>query len=284
MFFTQVYCKIPTTEEMDDRKYLQFILVWTIILSALIYFFGLEWYDYYSDKNLKSYDKSTTTGSDFTVEYVLPKGMFENFKKNIYSQFLIDHKKQNDKDLTHLAAFNQYLINGIEHVLNRDSEEEPEEELKSRDTKVLDDILANPRSYERSNDQISSRKFATLPKNEYNIADVNYTFDNRELLRLLKHRGEAVENKDINNINNYEKDINNIISEKHTKLTKPLSAFITFETEKGYLKACKMNLKKILTNKVSKLYWGEYPLYFKPAKEPDTIVWENYGVSQKEKC
>jgi hypothetical protein len=282
-FFTQVHCKIPTTEEMDKRKSLQMMLVWTIILSAIIYFFGLEWYDYYADKNLKNYDQSTTTGSDFTCQYILPEGMFDDFKTKIYPLFLLEHKKNSDEDLTHLAAFKQYLINGIRHVFLKDNPEESGEENKVRDTNVLSDLLAHPSSNRRTDDEIESREFASLPKNGNKIADINFTFDNREMLNLLIKRGSALENKEKSKVILIEKEIDDLVEQNHKRLTTPLSAFITFETEKGYLIACKMNMKQIFTAQRYKQYWGDYPLYFKPAKEPDTILWENYGISQKEK-
>jgi hypothetical protein len=283
-FFTQVHCKIPTTEEMDKRKSLQMILVWTIILSAIIYFFGLEWYDYYSDKHLKNYDQSTTTSSDFTCEYILPKGMYDDFKTKILPSFLLEHKKISDIEYTPLAVFKQYLINGIRHVFIRDNPEESGEEYKDNDENVLNDLLEHLSSNWPTDDELSSRNFASLPKNVNKIADINFTFDNREMLNLLTKRGSAVENKEQSKVNLIQKEIDDLVGQSHERLTTPLSAFITFETEKGYLTACKMNMKQIFTAQRYKQYWGDYPLYFKPAKEPDTIVWENYGISQKEKC
>lgn len=70
-FYVQMICKVTETE-LEGRKWLQLILVWTIIITALIYFISIEWYGGYSQK-YEDFDKSTTTSSDFTVEFKFEK-------------------------------------------------------------------------------------------------------------------------------------------------------------------------------------------------------------------
>lgn len=78
-FYTQVFCQALDQEEISDRKSVQFILVWTTILSALIYFIGFEFIDNYAEAKLEEYDQDTTTTSDFTAIYKIPPELYENF-------------------------------------------------------------------------------------------------------------------------------------------------------------------------------------------------------------
>lgn len=81
---------------------------------------------------------------------------------------------------------------------------------------------------------------ANFPGNKFLIADINFAFKNRKLMDLLKLRGEALERKDHIEQVAAENKINKIIFEEYEELTTPLSMFVTFETEFGYLTACKM--------------------------------------------
>jgi hypothetical protein len=74
---------------MDQRKYVQKVLIITTIISALVYLLSLEVLDVLTLWNEEKYDISTTTSSDFTAEYEIPPEMFANFKTNIYQLYKV---------------------------------------------------------------------------------------------------------------------------------------------------------------------------------------------------
>ena len=78
-FFTQVLWKVKDENELSERKWIQFILVWTTLISSLLYFIGFEFIGSYSEAKLEEYDQDTTTSSDFTAIYKIPPELFENF-------------------------------------------------------------------------------------------------------------------------------------------------------------------------------------------------------------
>lgn len=116
------------------------------------------------------------------------------------------------------------------------------------------------------------------------VADINFSFRNRHVLDLLKQRGEAILDNDEDLQRKLEKYIQKLIRNNHEKLNNPVTAFITFETEEGYLKATSLNKKRIGFTDIYKAYWQGYPMFFKHAREPDVIQWENYYVPKREKC
>ena len=62
------------------------------------------------------------------------------------------------------------------------------------------------------------------------------------------------------------------------RLIKPVAAFITFETQEGYERACNIKPYTTWSMKVKSTvrFMGTY-LYFNEATEPTNIIWENRG-------
>jgi len=251
-FYTQVLWKIGSEGKMKERKFIQRIFVWTIIASALIYFISIEWYDHYAEQNFENYDKSTTTSSDYTVEFKIPEGIYKNFKENVYP--FINEKRSSNKveQLPWILIFKEYLTSIIENALEQ--KESPEKfDVENNEEQLFNDIIKNKEKIwenllksssfggPRASSTVSAnREFGALPQNEYQIADVNFVFRNRELLDLLNERGQALEEKNHWKQSVKERKIEKLVKEKHEKLTTPLAIFITFETEYGYLRASQM--------------------------------------------
>jgi hypothetical protein len=82
-----VLWKSKDEDEISDRKSIQLVLVWTTIISALVFYLGLEMIDHYAESQLEEYDMMTTTSSDFTAIYKIPSALFENFQEKIYPVF-----------------------------------------------------------------------------------------------------------------------------------------------------------------------------------------------------
>ena len=118
---------------------------------------------------------------------------------------------------------------------------------------------------------------------EFKIAEIHFSFKNREILHLLEKRGDAILEGDHNLKLSIQNQIDNLIKDKHEIFTTPVVAFITFENEESYLKATEINKVTIWFNEHYKKYWQGHPLYFKPALEPSSILWENQYVPKSEK-
>lgn len=74
-----------------------------------------------------------------------------------------------------------------------------------------------------------------------------------------------------------EKKISTLKDEKFNDLTRPISAFITFEEEDAYLLALEFVQHRSLTGALlpAKAQLLDTGLYFEKATEPTNIIWEN---------
>jgi hypothetical protein len=95
-------------------------------------------------------------------------------------------------------------------------------------------------------------------------------------LKLLGQRGLHVVNQKLDKIKEIDVIINHIKENKHHIITRPVAAFITFETQEGYERACNIKGKRNwkLEVSVDKEFLGQ-PLYFTEAPEPTNIIWEH---------
>jgi hypothetical protein len=82
------------------------------------------------------------------------------------------------------------------------------------------------------------------------VADIQFAYDNEQVISLLKTRGEIIVAEEVDN--DKRKAINDkigkLLKEKPEQLKRPVCAFITFEREIGYLEALDYT-KKIFTQK-----------------------------------
>jgi hypothetical protein len=117
----------------------------------------------------------------------------------------------------------------------------------------------------------------------FKVADINFTFKNRKLLSLLEQRGQFLLDDQQEKANLVEGKIRKLVEDKYEELIHPITAFITFETEDGYLTATALNKLRIGCKNIYKTFWQGFPVYFKPCKEPDAILWQDYEVRNREK-
>jgi hypothetical protein len=108
------------------------------------------------------------------------------------------------------------------------------------------------------------------------IANITFAFKNAKLIRLLKKRGTAVADGQFRNLPKIDEEINQLKEKDLQALTKPVSAFITFETQDGFERACEF--KGSFNCKGEVIADHEFdgaPLYFDDAPEPTNIIWEH---------
>jgi hypothetical protein len=82
-----------------------------------------------------------------------------------------------------------------------------------------------------------------------------------------------------------EKQISELKDSKFNDLTRPISAFITFEEEDAYLLALEFNQQFSLTGKLlpAKAQLLGEGLYFEKATEPTNIIWENRFLTKRQR-
>lgn len=89
------------------------------------------------------------------------------------------------------------------------------------------------------------------------------------MIKLLRERGKKMIKGDWKKVRKITAKINELKDLNLEKLTKPVSAFVTFQTEEGYLRALQA------TENITLL--GESAI-ITPAPEPTNIIWENREV------
>ena len=66
------------------------------------------------------------------------------------------------------------------------------------------------------------------------IADINFYFDNSDILDCLKARATAIDNNDWTKVRDLNKKLTELCKRDKAKLQRPLGAFLTFNDERSY--------------------------------------------------
>ena len=119
-FFIQVLCKANDEQEIGNRKTIQTILVWSTIITSIVYYLAFELLDRISESKLEEYDQLTTTCSDFTAIYKIPEELYQNFKVNIYPEYNEELHTTVGRTFPVINAFKYYMIEGFERILSED--------------------------------------------------------------------------------------------------------------------------------------------------------------------
>lgn len=151
-------------------------------------------------KNLE-WDVSTITAGDYTVEY--------KFTEDTYQQFLDSHYNVHDKarGISIGESLKNYLKTEFENLLNVKLREANAEKTDQERSKSLQEVK---------------------------IADIVFAFNNAELIKLLRLRGGHIMYQRYDQMREVEAQISQLKNDKFTDLTRPVSAFITFEEEDAY--------------------------------------------------
>ena len=78
------------------------------------------------------------------------------------------------------------------------------------------------------------------PPERIEIAATTFAFQNGKLIKLLRKRGAAITADKFDTMRKLDEQINELKNTQFDALTRPVSVFMTFETEEGYQRA--MNL------------------------------------------
>lgn len=81
-------------------------------------------------------------------------------------------------------------------------------------------------------------------------------------------------------VKDIEKQINELKKTRYEDFTRPVSAFITFESAAGQFKALKFKPVNIRASKEPRGTFLESPLIMIQATEPTNIIWENRQLTK----
>ena len=150
--------------------------------------------------------------------------------------------------------------------------------MKKELERILTDKLAELRS---NKDEISIAKVKHIEVQVVKIADIAFAFNNAELIKLLRVRGQHIMYQNYDKMREVEKEISILKEAKYDDLTTPVDAFITFEAEDGFIMAMEFEERKNGSINETKIFMN-IPLVLDDAPEPTNIIWENRHLSDED--
>jgi len=128
-------------------------------------------------------------------------------------------------------------------------------------------------------DIVSQQPSVLFPNEEPSrvaIANITFAFKNANLIKLLRKRGAAVAAGQFRLLPAVDEKINELKEKNLQSLTKPVAAFITFETQDGFERACEFKGTPKCNGEIEAEHsFDDAPLYFEDAPEPTNIIWEH---------
>ncbi|CDW85661.1 UNKNOWN [Stylonychia lemnae] len=249
--YVQYSCEQP--KELLERKYRELSYVSCLgafaacVFSIVIYYFKRT-----SKLNQIDWDIQTITPGDYTLHYEITDEAYNNFLSTIYSQ-----NGDEEKGVSRGMSLKNYLRKEIEAIL----------------TEKLQQVRAtNPE--ECKNIKISTVK----------IADIAFSFNNAELISLLRERGQHIMYQRFDKMREAEAKISELKDRRFIDLTKPCDAFITFEEEDSSIIGQKFEAQYNFAGKrkpaQQKLLGEEF--FLSECTEPTNIIWENRHWTQRD--
>jgi len=173
------------------------------------------------------------------VEFQISKTAYEKYKAEVYQA-----NDEESKGISMGQSLKSYLKAEIEKILTEEHKNETDpEKLKNQDVE------------------------------EIKVAAINFAFNNKKLMELLRKRGGFITQNNFEKMREVEQEINQLKNEEYETFIRPVTAFITFQDEDGFNRACEH--KKRLFGSSAKHELLYQPMYFSPATEPTNIIWEN---------
>ena len=119
---------------------------------------------------------------------------------------------------------------------------------------------------------------------ECSLANITFAYDNPQLLMLLTMRGTLITSGKFDKVPEINRLIQKLKEEKANELTRPVTAFLTFNTQEGYERALN-NWGPGSENKWSEVTenhkFCDQQIRVTPAPEPSNIIWENRHITAK---
>lgn len=91
--------------------------------------------------------------------------------------------------------------------------------------------------------EILKKEKAVLKEDGVSIAHITFSFNNVEVIKLLAKRGAFITTAQNAKLAAIDQEIRTLVVRDWDKFSKPVAAFITFETQEGYERACNIKGK-----------------------------------------
>ena len=237
------------TEKYNEMCYASAVAV------CIAFFFTISIRYMYQGGKMKQidWDMSTITAGDYTVEFNIPRIAYDNW----FNEQYIRSGGPKDKDESPALALKEFMAREIE--------------------RILDDWIRNNPQAARPEDAMAKKrkkkaKKEGLEEERTRVADIVFSFNNRELILALRARGAKIAANDFNGMREADKKVQEVMTDFES-VTIPTAAFITFESDDS---------KEIaLDNESNDKLLGE-EFRFKDASEPTDIIWENRIFTKKD--
>ncbi|CDW91332.1 UNKNOWN [Stylonychia lemnae] len=262
VFYVQVQC-LQSEEQLEEKSRSGLLVSFLVIIQAIIFTYFIQQFKKRASEKYEEWDLATTTTSDYTVEFKIHKEMFDAFcqkdkelrakltlteendileRQNFKGSLFRDTLKRNKSNIlnsSRIFRFKEHLINEIEQIL------------------AMRPACVDP--------EIKRIK----------IVDVVFAFKSSVIIRKLMDRGTYIMSSEQDKIIKVEQELDNILTEKQEEFSEPVRAYIIFQDEEGYQRACHMSKQTVCCQDRADHYWYGKPVYFKAAPEPSNIMWEN---------
>lgn len=94
-------------------------------------------------------------------------------------------------------------------------------------------------------------------------------------MRKLIRRGKCIKYSNNAELARVDVEIQRYLESNGEKVSTPVRAFLIFEDEEGYQRACHLEKRTFCFRTQSDASWLGKPLYFKAAPESSNIIWQN---------
>ena len=115
------------------------------------------------------------------------------------------------------------------------------------------------------------------------FANITFAYDNPELLKLLTQRGTFITSGKFDKVPEINAKLQELKATKADKLTRPVTAFLTFNTQEGYERALKNwgpGSAKSFSEATEFHKFCDVPIRVTPAPEPSNIIWEHRHITK----
>jgi hypothetical protein len=250
-FWVQYSC-IQGDAEADDKK--QDVLVSVVIgtLVCMLFSTTIYYLRQYGKIQAIQWDCQTITAGDYTAELDITDEGYDWYLKNVKDKYTEDGCGGGE-------GLKLYLMKELEELLTKNHKGEGIEKRSEIKKQGID----------------------------IKIADIAFAYDNAELIKLLRTRGQHIVNQRFDKQKEVEQEISDLKNQSWETFTKPVCAFITFEEEDGYNRALDYEPFRGWSGKLQyqdqDFLGGQQKLVMIPATEPTNIIWENREIEGAEK-
>lgn len=169
----------------------------TILFLAMCFVQLIYYLQQTSNLNLLNYDISTCTAADYTVEMDIPKEMYNDFENNVWPR-VQDQENVEGRKISKAFAMKKHMSVEISRILTDFSRVRRSHEAAHSEGFEMKENPAGRRS----------TKKAIAEDFEVRIANIEFAFENYELIDLLKKRGTAITALQFDKIKEFDEEIN----------------------------------------------------------------------------